>query len=109
MVVELTDFEFIEKFKPIKNHLDDNASENGCMFETYGAELDYVRSMVISDPERVWTVLDCDGELIISSGYSFVNRFGYLITEVAAESGQEYIVRDEDQIFEDEDEDQVDL
>ena len=29
-----------------------------------------------------WTVLDCDGKLTISAGFRFVNRLGYIRTEV---------------------------
>lgn len=73
---------FWEKYKPIKNHLDDNASFDGCMFETYGPELDFVRTKVSDN--SVWTLLDCDGHLVISSGYHFVNRMGYFVTEKPA-------------------------
>lgn len=31
--------------------------------------------------ELVWTVLDCDGSLILSPGYRFVNRFAYVVCE----------------------------
>ncbi len=73
---------FWQKFKPVKNHLDTNASFDGHMFETYGPELEHVQSKV---PEgTVWTLLDCDGQLVISSGFSFVNRMGYFITEKPA-------------------------
>ena len=37
------DFEkFVNKYKPIKNHIDDNASYDGFMFETYDKELEFV-------------------------------------------------------------------
>ncbi len=72
---------FIERFRPVPNHLDDNASfdfgDGGCIFETYGPELDYVR---LQPEEHIWTVLDVDGELMIASGYHFVNRLGYILT-----------------------------
>lgn len=29
-----------------------------------------------------WTVLDCDGRLYVSAGFRFVNRIGYLRTEI---------------------------
>ena len=29
-----------------------------------------------------WTVLDCDGRLYLSAGFRFVNRIGYVRTEV---------------------------
>lgn len=35
----------------------------------------------LSDPKRVWTVLDCDGKLILSPGFCYVNRFGYVLCE----------------------------
>ena len=67
------------KFKPMKNHLAKNAGWNGWLFETYGKEMAYVKSVA---PEKVWTLLDVDGGLYISSGYHFVNRVGYFVTEV---------------------------
>lgn len=68
--------QFWDTFKPIKNHLDDNASLDGMMFETYGQELEFVKSQ----PDNlIWTYCD-DGETaFISSGYHLVNRLGYLI------------------------------
>lgn len=56
---------------------------SGRMFETYGEELDYVLSIANSEPGRVWTWLDCDGEMVVGSGYHLVNRVGYFITEKA--------------------------
>lgn len=79
--IEITEDQFYYQYKPIKNPLDDNASYEGCMFETYGLELNLVLSALERTPLKIWTISDCDGELIISSGFSFVNRMGYLITE----------------------------
>jgi len=76
----MTEDEFLEHYKPIKNHLDDNASWDGCMFETYGKELEFVKAY---DGKHVWTLLEGDEGTYISSGFHFVNRMGYLITEVA--------------------------
>lgn len=74
--------EFVGHFRPVPNHLNDNASfdfgNGGCLFETYGAELDHIR---LQPAEHVWTILDMDGELMIASGYHFVNRMGYILTE----------------------------
>jgi hypothetical protein len=33
------------KFTPIQNHLDEDATFDGTMYETYGAELDFVFSV----------------------------------------------------------------
>lgn len=70
--------DWFDHYCPIENPLDDDASYDGTMFETYGAELQQVRA---ADPSRVWTVVDGDGELVICSGFRVVNRIGYFITE----------------------------
>lgn len=69
-----------ETYKPIKNHIDTNASFNGEMFETYGDEVAFVKEQ----PEnRIWMYGDGDdGGSYLWSGWGFVNRIGYFITEV---------------------------
>jgi hypothetical protein len=83
-MTELTMNDWEATYKPISNHLDDNASfqdENGVgiMFETYGDELEFVQSV---DEHRVWTYVDSDLGTDILAGYYFVNRIGYFVTEV---------------------------
>jgi hypothetical protein len=69
-----------EIYKPIKNHIDTNASFDGAMFETYGEELEFVKSQ---DPAYIWMYGDGDdGGGYIWNGWHFVNRIGYFITEV---------------------------
>ena len=34
------------------------------------------------DPHRVWTIVDCEGQLYVSPGYRFVNRIDYALCEV---------------------------
>jgi len=84
-VTSMMDYEeWAEKFKPIKNTIDSNAAFDGTMFETFGKELEAVKS---ANPLYVWTLVDGDeGESIISNGYHFVNRIGYFITEIPFES-----------------------
>ena len=79
----LEEDDFFARFEPIKNPIDDGHGFDGHMFETYGAELSFVHQMMASEPERVWTVVECDGVISIESGYHYVNRFGYLITKHA--------------------------
>jgi hypothetical protein len=70
---------WIEQYKPIKNHIDENAACDGLMFETYGAEVEYVKKQ----PENtIWTLVDCEGSLYLCSGWHFVNRMNYFITSV---------------------------
>jgi hypothetical protein len=76
----MTEDEWYEKYKPIKNHLDKNASWNGEMFETYGEELEFVNCQPY---ENVWTWLSGDdGGTYLASGHYFVNRLGYIISSV---------------------------
>lgn len=94
-LVKISIEDWTEEFKPIINHFDNNASYNGCMFETYGDEEAYVKRINAENPLRVWTVLDCDGETIVGQGYHHVNRLGYLITEKGAEPDTDYDINDD--------------
>jgi hypothetical protein len=84
-------WEKLESYKLIINHFDSNASIDGAMFETYGAELDYVKSIARVSPERVWTYLDCDDAIVFANGFRFVNCIGYLVTELDGKDGEEVI------------------
>jgi hypothetical protein len=77
--IELTFEEADEQFKFMVNNYDENASFDGLMFETYGDEVEYVKSK----PEnRIWMYgQGDDGGLYIWSGWGFVNRIGYFISE----------------------------
>jgi hypothetical protein len=78
--IEMTDDEWFNTYKPIKNHIDTHASFNGTMFETYGEEVEFVKSQ---NPNCVWMYGDGDdGGSYLWSGWGFVNRIGYFITEV---------------------------
>ena len=78
--IEMTEDEWIATYKPIKNHLDTNASFNGEMFETYGQEVEFVKQQ---NPNTIWMYGDGDdGGGYVWSGWGFVNRIGYFITEV---------------------------
>jgi hypothetical protein len=71
---------------------EDICSFSGCMFETFGEELEYVLEM--EKQNRVITIIEgeddtCSGEceacecspsMFYVSGYHIVNRIGYLIT-----------------------------
>jgi hypothetical protein len=70
---------FIETFNPQQNHLDDNASFNGWMYETYGEEIEYD---LAKKSNRVWTIIEGDdGTLFYASGFHYVNRLGFIVTE----------------------------
>ena len=109
-ILTISEEEFYKKYKPIKNHLDDNASWDGFLFETFGEELQYCFELAKKE-NRVWTIIECDEVvsedvtddfeyddvydedddgyvppcLYIVSGFHYVNRQGFLITEVPYE------------------------
>lgn len=83
---------FCEVFELKTNHIDDNASYDGCMFETHGKELEYVKDHA---REYIWTIQDGDTMPIISSGYHVVNRIGYLISKTPIPDDFQFEVQEE--------------
>jgi len=86
----------LDSYRPVINHIDNNASYDGFMFETYGAELAHVIEVHAKAPNTVWTLLDGDDGLDITSGLSYVNRMGFFICEVPVEDGKYITVVDDD-------------
>jgi hypothetical protein len=90
--IELTEEEWFDTFKPIPNHIDNNASFQtgegvGYMFETYGKELEFVKAQA---PNTIWTYGDGDNGSYIWSGWHFVNRIGYFISTVPFDENKDY-------------------
>jgi hypothetical protein len=80
--MNITEENFDEVFKPQTNHLDDNASFNGCMYETYDEELDYVFNLA-KTTKKVWTIIEGDNDtMYYVAGFHYVNRIGFLVCEV---------------------------
>jgi hypothetical protein len=83
--IEMSFDEWVKEYKPIYNHIDKNASfqdesDNGLMFETYGDEVEFVKSQ---SPDKIWMYGDGDdGGSYIWNGWHIVNRIGYFVTEV---------------------------
>ena len=78
--IEMDFDDLCDTYKPITNHIDNNASFDGAMFETYGDEVAFVKEQ---PEDRIWMYGDGDdGGSYIWSGWGFVNRLGYFITEV---------------------------
>ena len=92
-LIELTEDEWFEQFKPIPNPYDENASfqneeGEGSMFETFGSELVFVRTSPLN---TIWTYGDGDnGGTYIWSGYRIVNRIGYFVTTVPFDETKDY-------------------
>ena len=78
--IEMTEEEWFNTYKPIKNTLVSDSSFDGHMFETYGDEVEFVKTQ---SPDKIWMLGDGDdGGMYIWSGWGFVNRIGYFVTEV---------------------------
>lgn len=84
-MAELLIEHWLDKFTPKLNHIDTNAGFDlgfgqGSMFETFGEELEYVREFQKENPNKVWTIVDSEGELYLIAGLHFVNRMGYILS-----------------------------
>ena len=72
--------QFFEHFKPVQNHLVADAPHGGCMFETYGEEVEFVNAQPANN---IWTIVEGDNDtMFYCKGARLVNRLGFLITEV---------------------------
>ena len=97
MTGTITEEEFDNRFHMVRNHLDAYASLGGCMFETYGAEYEYIRDCPDSVEEHLWTYMDDDnGNLCFTSGRHVVNRIGYFITKESHRGEDIYVKLDLD-------------
>jgi hypothetical protein len=89
-LIELTEDEFDTRYPLRTNHLNPHATwafgdAGGCLFETFGEELAFVRKQ---HPSTVWTLVDGeDGDMYLHSGVHFINRVGYLISLAAVPEG----------------------
>lgn len=63
-----------QEFKPMPNSIRNNGD---LAYETYGEEHEYV---TLQDDKHIWTEVDGDSGTYIVSGYHFVNRIQYYIT-----------------------------
>jgi len=81
--IELSEREFKHHYPLLTNHINPHSSwtsgdNNGCLFETHGLELVFVKSQPTN---RIWTIIDGeDNHLYLLSGFHFANRIGYLIS-----------------------------
>ena len=108
--MKIREGKFIEEYKPQVNHIlrkkeesstddVDLCSFDGCMYETYGEEKDYILSLA-NDPKeknRVWTIVECEDDsqgnivLVYQAGYCLVNRLGFIVTEKPFESTECFV------------------
>lgn len=95
--------EWFDKYKPQVNHFerakqdesvadDDICGFNGRMYETFGEEKQY--SFELSKTtKKVWTIIeDGEGNEYVITGYHYINRLGYFVTEVEYEEEMEVLI-----------------
>ena len=82
---------WLEKYHPVKNPFAADAPYDGCMFEIYGVDFEFVRRQPL---EKIWTLLD-DGDRnqAIYAGCHYVDRIGYFVTEVPCPSNRFFCIR----------------
>jgi len=57
---------------------DSTATGRPMLLETYGEDLEVVRSY---DNDQIWTITDAEDEQLLVPGFHLANRIAYLITE----------------------------
>ena len=91
---QLNEDDFWEQYKPQLNHLDQHASFDGCLYETYGNELQHVFTTA-QQSKTIWTVIETEsGSLVYVAGLRLINRIGFFITEKPWKTGDEIIFLD---------------
>ena len=90
----ISEDEFDTVYKPQRNRwASKDSAYDGCLYETYGKELERVRAVLKLETGRIWTLLD-DGT-ILSGAHSF-NRLGFFITKKAVADGEALMVPTDD-------------
>jgi hypothetical protein len=83
--------EFKAHYTLLQNHITHTAVFDGCGFETTGREL----AFVVTQPHNtIWTAIQENGTVCIVSGFRFVNRLYYLISEEPVPDAIQYIITD---------------
>lgn len=95
-VLVMTAEEFAVQYPLLVNPFNPDAAwslpgKPGCLFETQGHELSFVRQQ---DPRTLWTLVDGDdGHVWLRSGVHRVNRLGYLVSTRPIPDGAVVAVR----------------
>ena len=77
---------WVETYKPIENTITPNGSHDNFMFETFGADVEFLKSL--KKPNIFyWTLIAEGDESSIINGISWINRIGYFVTKNPAKDG----------------------
>ena len=78
MVKVMLPDDWMKKYKP---DMDGNIVKT---YETYGEELKFIKSI---NSRNIWTMIAEGNDVYIESGYRWVNRLCYIVTEIPWEEG----------------------
>lgn len=81
--------QWVNGYKPNKNHLDPDATFNGTLYKHAGAEWDHIVQLHI---QEIWSLYEEDGILKIKNGYQVPGRLGYFHCPVYHNPQQTIIV-----------------
>lgn len=87
--INLSEDDFENSFSLVYNKIRSDAAYEGYAFETFGAELEFLRTQLNS---KVWSLIEEDGQLMLISGYHDGFVIYHLVTNEAVPSGVQYIV-----------------
>lgn len=89
---------FEKRYKPIQNPINDDAPYGGWMFDTDEKEHTYLRKLAEKSKidgkngYHIWTIVDGENNRqYIINGWHYVNRVGYLFTEIPWVEGEEIV------------------
>ncbi|MGB1091715.1 MAG: hypothetical protein ACPGYX_06300 [Oceanobacter sp.] len=94
----LTVSEFMTEYRPIANPRNTPIPENsptayqGYFYSKDGIDFAHVNAWYQENPDAVWTLVqNKQGEIQLSSGFTIVNRIGYLICSEPADAFVEVV------------------
>ena len=88
--------EWLDEYKPLENDKDIgyvfSIDDVNYEFNTYGEDLEKIKSLWQKEPLKIWTLLEIDDKHYIVNGFLYANRVSYLITEKSAYTNQDYTI-----------------
>lgn len=88
-------------FSPLPNHFqeaEDRYPLHAALFDPHDKQqLQHVKDIQKTDPRRVWSLMDVDGQDVLVSGYQYATRvgycrLGYVISQTPVNDGIELFV-----------------
>lgn len=89
--------DFFSDFNLVGNHFDQSSEHEGFLFRKDNKEeYEYVLSVFMKTPRKVWSAYCCDGMFSINDGMHTIDVDGYFISKEDALPDSSYIYIDND-------------